>query len=166
MKKSLFVTLVAAALLLAACAGATTPGAETVQAVQSTVEGVATDVAPTVEAAAPTVEAAVTDAAGLCPGVDITALTTAGAGLYAEQCASCHGAAGEGVGSFPALANNTAVTAEDATELITSYFAVDAHPKTIAPDQLAGLMSFIRSDFNGGVAAVCPGLIEQVQPSQ
>lgn len=99
-----------------------------------------------------------------CVGVDTQALMTAGQAVYTESCAGCHGAQGEGQGDNPALAANQDMTVADAAALVQAYFAVDAHPKTLSVDDLAGALTYVRSSFGNTATAICPDQITIPMP--
>jgi mono/diheme cytochrome c family protein len=157
-------------LALAACAsGGTTGGASPTTSAGGDAGGATGGNAAGGDAASPTTAAggdagAGAGAAANCAGVDTTALVSSGQAAYSERCASCHGAQGEGQGDFPAIAGNTAVTGDDVAGLVNSYFAVDAHPKDVTPEQLAGLFSYARSNFGNTAAVVCPSDITVPAP--
>jgi mono/diheme cytochrome c family protein len=85
---------------------------------------------------------------------------TAGQTYYGENCASCHGQEGEGVGDFPGLAANSDLTGADVAALVQGYFEVGAHPKDITPEQLAGVLTFARGSFGNTAQAICPADIQ------
>lgn len=91
-----------------------------------------------------------------CVGVDTQAMMTAGQTLYTENCASCHGEQGEGVGDFPPLAASQVATVADVQTLVQGYFSVEAHPKTLTPEDYSALFSFVRGSFGNTAPAVCP----------
>lgn len=132
---------------LAACSPATTT------AVPSAPETAATEPGA-MEATQPA--AGDGSAAGTCVSVDTNQLMTAGQTLYTDQCASCHGEQGEGMGDFPALTGNAMVTGEDVVQLVTGYFAVDAHPKTLSQEDLSALLSYTRGSFGNTGTVICP----------
>ncbi len=82
-----------------------------------------------------------------------------GEALYAANCASCHGASGEGVGSvFPALAGNDHL----ADAAYTIDVIVNGKPGTAMPafgsrfsdEELAALVSYVRTSWNNSFGAV------------
>jgi len=91
-----------------------------------------------------------------CVGIDTQAMIAAGQILYVENCASCHGEQGEGVGNFPPLAANQVVTAVDVQQLVQGYFEVSAHPKELAPQDIAALFTYTRVSFGNTAEVVCP----------
>ena len=80
-----------------------------------------------------------------------------GADLYAAQCASCHGATGEGMGEvFPALAGNAALA--DAEHVIR--IVLRGQPGTAMPafgrlsdEEVAAVVSHIRTSWGNGYGA-------------
>ena len=93
---------------------------------------------------------------GMCVSVDTNQLMNTGQSLYNDQCASCHGEQGEGVGNFPALTGNTVVTGQDIVGLVQGYFAVDAHPKTVTAEDLSALLTYSRGAFGNTGTVICP----------
>lgn len=91
-----------------------------------------------------------------CAGIDTQALMTTGQDLYSKNCASCHGEQGEGTGNFPALAGSQIATAADVQQLVQGYFSVEAHPKTLTPEDFSALFSYVRGSFGNTAKAVCP----------
>jgi mono/diheme cytochrome c family protein len=93
---------------------------------------------------------------------------TAGNQVYTDMCAGCHGPAGEGQASFPALTGNANVTAQDATQLVTNFFNLQAHPflADMTPDQIAQVLSYTRVTFGNNASVVCSDIIESLQPAQ
>jgi mono/diheme cytochrome c family protein len=144
----LILMLVALMLLLAAC-GPAEPGATT--------PGTTNGAAPMETQAVP---GTVPDTLAQCAGVDTQELATAGQQLYETSCASCHGAQGEGVGDFPAIAGNTAVTGDDVVQLVQNYFAVEAHPRDVTAQDLASLFTYVRGAFGNSAEVVCPEVIQ------
>lgn len=147
-KKMLRIAFSVAALLMfvtacTAAAPANTEGADQVPGTGATAEGTS----PVVETLGAAVE---------CAGVDTQLMIAAGQTLYTENCASCHGEQGEGVGDFPALAGNQVVTTADVQQLIQGYFAVDAHPKEMMPEDFAAMFTYMRGSFGNTADAVCP----------
>ena len=99
------------------------------------------------------------------PNVDSQELVNTGEGIYNQQCASCHGAQGEGVGSFPALAGNPAINADDTSTLISGFLQVQAHPQ-LDNQQLAAVLSYARGSFGNTKSFVCPSQVDAVRPPQ
>ncbi len=93
-----------------------------------------------------------------------------GAQLYGDHCAACHGSQGEGApGAYPALAGNRAVTLNPPANLVHIVLeggfapatAGNPRPYGMPPfgpvlnnDELADLLSFIRSSWGNRAAAV------------
>ncbi|WP_456446192.1 c-type cytochrome [Oceanithermus sp.] len=100
-------------------------------------------IARSVAAAAPTAKAGAAD----------------GAGLYAANCASCHGKAGEGLGAvFPALAGNDALA--DADFVIRTVLngvpgtAMPAFGGRFSDEEVAAVVSYVRTSWGNGYGAV------------
>lgn len=82
-----------------------------------------------------------------------------GAALYATNCASCHGASGEGMGSvFPALAGNDKLA--DAGYVIDVVLsgkpgtAMPAFGGRFSDEEIAALVSYVRTSWGNGYGAV------------
>jgi mono/diheme cytochrome c family protein len=110
--------------------------------------------------------AATEPAAGSASGASTTceltleeeqALTTTGETFYTATCVACHGAQGEGQGSFPSLAGNVEVTADDPSELIAILKDPQIHPfaSAVTDEQVAAVVTYIRGAFGNQAAAVC-----------
>lgn len=161
MKKSPFRIILALLILmvaLAACAGGTgeTPAADGTTGGATGAETPATGMETPADGAAVTQEVPETGADANCVGVDTQALMTSGQTFYTEQCAGCHGEQGEGQGDFPGLAGAASVTGDDIAGLVQAYFAVDAHPKDVTPDDLAAVLTYSRGSFGNMANPVCP----------
>ena len=150
MKIKILVLFTALMLVLAACTGA--PAATT---------------EPGVGVTGPTESAGGAGAAGTCVTVpDQQAFVTAGQGVYEANCAGCHGAQGEGSGNFPALTNIGDAAMADPIGLVTEYFSVDAHPKTLTADDVAAVLSYSSTSFGNSTAIVCPDQVLENMPAQ
>jgi mono/diheme cytochrome c family protein len=154
----ILVLALAAALLLAACGPAAPNSGDATGGNSGALPTDAAGAAPT-EAAAGGEEVPQT---GAC---DAQTLIAAGEGLYTEQCAGCHGAQGEGSDEFPSLAGGDITTA-DALTLVQKYLSVEAHPKTLTPDDLSAVLTFVRGSFGNTGEAICADVIQQVLPVQ
>ena len=96
------------------------------------------------------------------------AVLKAGAALYADRCADCHGVRGEGVpGIYPALAGNPTVLQPTARNLVQVLrrggfppsTAGNARPYSMPPLPLntadtAAVVSFVRQSWGNGASAV------------
>jgi len=75
--------------------------------------------------------------------------------LYREHCKACHGAQGEGQpGRYPALANNRAVTAAPATNVLRIVLVGGYSPVTRRDPRPHGMPPFAQTLGDDGVAAV------------
>jgi cytochrome c553 len=146
----LLVAFTLLALVLAACAGGTTTGGT--PGVGDTNGTLAVPGTGSTEA----VPGAVGGDTGQCVGVDIDQLTATGQTFYNESCAGCHGQQGEGVGDFPPLAGSENIASGNVAALVESYFAVDAHPKSVTPDQMAGVFNYMGTAFGDTEQVICP----------
>jgi len=104
-----------------------------------------------------------------------------GALVYLNNCSACHRSDGQGAQrTFPTLARNSAVAAKDPTSLIRLVLQGSAMPYTTeAPSELgmpgfgwrltdqnvADLLSFVRSSWGNQAAAVTPQQVAKVRSS-
>ena len=111
-----------------------------------------------------------TDAAAPAPGAVDSTANAAGAKLYGQHCAQCHGEQGEGApGAYPALAGNRAVTMAETANLVHIVLEGGFAPSTagnprpygmppFAPvlntDEVAQLLSFVRNSWGNRAPAV------------
>lgn len=97
------------------------------------------------------------------------AMLREGAGLYREHCAACHGARGEGLGPYPALAGNRALTLDDPVNAIRMLMnggfppgtAGNPRPYGMPPfshvlddAQAAALLTWLRANWGNAAAPV------------
>lgn len=108
-------------------------------------------------------------------------LGSAGAALYLNNCNACHRSDGTGaMPAFPALAGNTAVNAVDpaslihlvlsgsrmpSTELAPTPLAMPDFGKRLSDQQVADLLTFVRSSWGNRAAAVTREQVTQVRKS-
>ncbi len=79
----------------------------------------------------------------------------AGAAIYRDQCASCHGAQGEGVaGMYPALAGNRAVTMQSPNNVVRAVLQGGFPPATAGNPRPFGMPPFLHVLPDEGVAQV------------
>jgi mono/diheme cytochrome c family protein len=109
-----------------------------------------------------------TGAVAACANTDAAQLVQAGKDVYSTRCASCHGEQGEGQGNFPALMNNSQITAQDAATMVQKMMDPSVHPfiTDITNTDVASVLSYVRSSFGGGASAVCPEIIDALRPPQ
>lgn len=163
MKIKILVLCTALMLVLAACGGAPAATTEPGVGVTGPTEA-AGDTSPTTAAGGDTGAAG---PAGTCATVpDPQVFVTAGQGVYEANCAGCHGAQGEGSGNFPALTNIGESATTDPIGLVTEYFSVDAHPKTLTADDVAAVLSFSSASFSNSTAVICPDQVLENMPAQ
>lgn len=102
-----------------------------------------------------------------------------GAELYRQHCADCHGAQGQGrAGSYPPLAGNRLVTMALPHNLVRSVMAggfaqataAEPQPHSMPPygalmsdEELAAVLSFVRSAWGHHAAPVGPVLVNQLR---
>ncbi|MDP9899103.1 c-type cytochrome [Variovorax ginsengisoli] len=106
-----------------------------------------------------------------------------GAMVYLNNCNACHqssgaGASAGGLGVFPSLAGNSVVNAKDPTSLIRIVLAGSAMPSTekapsalampgfgwrLTDDNVADLLSFVRSSWGNRAEAVTPAQVATVR---
>jgi mono/diheme cytochrome c family protein len=101
---------------------------------------------------------------------------TDGPGLYAQYCASCHQANGQGLpGAFPPLAGSSVANGDSAylTQMVLSGFAgritvkgqtydgnMPAMGTVLNDAQLAEILTYVRSTWNNKAAAVNAGMVK------
>jgi mono/diheme cytochrome c family protein len=79
----------------------------------------------------------------------------AGAAIYSDHCADCHGAAGEGVaGMYPALAGNRAVTLHSPNNVVRAVLYGGFPPATAGNPRPFGMPPFVHALPDEGVAQV------------
>lgn len=125
--------------------------------------------APT-EPTAPPEPAAPTEAAGeATPAegeeVDLVAM---GEGIFATQCAGCHGQDGQGVpGTYPALAGSPVATAEDPTgairQVVNGGGGMPAYGDILSDEEIASVLSYVRNSFGNEASLVQPEDVEAVR---
>lgn len=83
------------------------------------------------------------------------AKTRRGASLYGDQCAQCHGAAGEGVpGAYPALAGNRTVKMAQTTNLVQAVLHGGFAPATTGNPRPFGMPPYLLVLDDADIAAV------------
>ncbi|XAH21742.1 cytochrome c [Xylophilus sp. GW821-FHT01B05] len=125
-------------------------------------------------------------AAAVAPAADPTAMALRdgkveqrGALVYLNNCSACHRSDGQGAQrTFPTLARNSAVAAKDPTSLIRLVLQGSAMPYTteapselgmpgfgwrLTDDNVADLLSFVRSSWGNKAAAVTPQEVAKVR---
>lgn len=97
------------------------------------------------------------------PGLAEPAAQAAGAQVFADSCAACHQAKGEGVkGAFPALAGNAFVQGDAkalASTVLQGRGGMPSFSGDLNDDQLAQVLSFIRSSWGNKADAVTPDVV-------
>ena len=89
------------------------------------------------------------------PNAAPSRLATAGAKLYEQHCAACHGAQGEGVpGAYPPLAGNRAVTLAQTENLLQTVLHGGFGPATAGRPQPYGMPPFTLTLSDTEIAAV------------
>ncbi|MES2187730.1 MAG: cytochrome c [Pseudomonadota bacterium] len=104
-----------------------------------------------------------------------------GAMVYLNNCAACHRSDGQGAQkTFPALAHNSAVAARDTTSLVRlvlqgsamahtadapSAIAMPAFGWRLSDDNVADVLSFVRSSWGNRADAVAPQAVAKVRGS-
>jgi hypothetical protein len=101
-----------------------------------------------------------------CAGIDFQALAATGQQYYEANCASCHGAKGEGKEKNPALAGSAIVNTQDPEQLVTRFFNVSAHAQTITTDQAAAVFTYIRGAFDNTGQPICSFQVLEFRPAQ
>jgi len=157
-RRMLFITsIVILAILMAACAPAANESGET-PAANGEQPGGSAVTEPAGEEAA----------ANECADIDAQTLAQTGNDVYSTRCASCHGAQGEGVGTFPGLAGIESLNAADGATTLQTFFNPEVHPflDDITNQDVAAVLTFVRGSFGNTGTVVCPELVETIRPSQ
>jgi cytochrome c oxidase subunit 2 len=112
----------------------------------------------TAAGAEPTSAAGGTGTPACLSGPSQEEMMATGEQIYTNTCAACHGPEGQGAGSFPPLANNEDITAEDATESIMKLLDPTVHPFITQFDanDLAAVMTYTRMSFGNTATVICP----------
>jgi mono/diheme cytochrome c family protein len=113
---------------------------------------------PSAAAAEPTGPAGGTGTPACLSGPSQEEMIATGEQIYTNTCAACHGPEGQGAGSFPALANNDNITAEDATESLMKLLDPTVHPFIAQFDasDLAAVVTYTRMSFGNTATVICP----------
>lgn len=110
------------------------------------------------ESADTTDDTADQEAAAAETGDDADTLISAGAEVYAANCASCHQSEGDGTGAYPALAGSQLVTDEDPSAVIEIVLhgqgEMPAFADTLDEEAIAAVVSYIRNSWENEAAAV------------
>ena len=89
-----------------------------------------------------------------------------GAEIYQGQCVSCHQADGEGAGAYPALAGSDRVLGEP-DELVAFVLngrgVMPAFRNVLDDEQLAAVLSHVRSSFGNEAEAIEPELVAELR---
>lgn len=108
------------------------------------------------------------------PGSAATAATADGKALFSAKCAACHQVTGLGAGPYPPLAGNADVTSADTSTLILTVLNGRSGPiqvnnktfsgtmpawKDLSNDELAAVLTYVRSAWSNKAAAVTPDQI-------
>ena len=102
-----------------------------------------------------------------------------GAAVYAQSCAGCHGAAGQGTpGVFPPLAGSEWVNGRDTTVAAivlngitgsltvkgsTYNGAMPTFKAQLSADQIAAVLTYVRSQWGNGRPAIRPDVVAKVR---
>lgn len=105
------------------------------------------------------------DTADATPEADLLAQ---GAQIFANVCAACHQPDGQGIeGIYPALAGNQFVTLEDPQPVIqvvlTGRGGMPRFADSYNNEQIAGIISYIRSDLGNNASEVEPSTVQEVR---
>lgn len=140
-------------------------------AAPSVTQAAATTAAPATTSAPATTEAATTAPGASAAACNLTAeqeqqLLAAGETLFTATCVACHGAQGQGQGDIPPLANNPEVTAEDPEAMLAILINPQIHPfvNQLDSEQIASVISYVRSAFGNQASAICAELIPTTTP--
>jgi cytochrome c6 len=101
---------------------------------------------------------------------DAETLVQRGEAIYAEHCASCHQADGQGQDDYPALAGSAFVTADDPAQVIETVLhgrgAMPAFEDTLANQAIAAVVSYIRNSWGNSADAVTVEQVRTITNSQ
>jgi cytochrome c oxidase subunit II len=96
-------------------------------------------------------------ACSLALAVSATALAQDGEALYAQHCASCHQPQGQGLGTFPALADNAFVTGDE-TEVVALVLqgraAMPAFAGILDDAEIAAVLTHVRGAWGNDAGAI------------
>ena len=118
--------------------------------------------------------------AGTASSAPASAASAQGATVFSNNCSSCHGASGQGTpGAFPPLAGNPAVTAADPKDIIHTVIDGKSGPLTVngqtfnstmpawksqlKPDEIAQVLTYIRSSWGNQASAVTAAQVQAVE---
>ena len=112
-------------------------------------------------------------------GASATAGTPDGGRVYSQNCASCHGASGQGLeGTFPPLAGNPYVTGDPKKVIATvdngmhGAITVNGHPFNgvmpawmgkLKPAEIAAVITYIRSSWGNNAPPVTEAQVKEVK---
>ena len=86
-----------------------------------------------------------------------------GQAVYAANCAACHQASGAGIkGAFPALAGDPFVAGDPAPligRVLAGKAGMPAFAASLSDDQVAAVVTYVRSAWGNGGGAVTPAQI-------
>jgi cytochrome c oxidase subunit II len=94
------------------------------------------------------------------------ALAQEGAELYQTHCAACHQPAGEGLGTFPALAGNTFVQGDPhdvARVVLFGRAAMPPFANILDDDEIAAVVTFIRTSWGNDASEVEAETVAEVR---
>ena len=112
------------------------------------------------------------------PPSDAERPAVSGADLYVQQCATCHGQDGAGLGPFPPLEGSQWVVGDDDTAIrillhgLQGRITVDdrvynnvmpAFGRRLSDDEIAALLSFVRSSWGNEAEAIDPSDVSEVR---
>jgi cytochrome c oxidase subunit II len=95
-----------------------------------------------------------------------SALAQDGAEVYAAQCASCHQPEGQGLGTFPALADNEFVQGDErdvVALMLTGREAMPAFGSILDDAEIAAVLTHVRSAWGNDADAIDADLVADVR---
>ena len=92
-----------------------------------------------------------------------------GEGVYADECATCHSASGQGSSLYPALNGSEFLTADDPSQAIQLVLQgrgeMPSFSDVLSNRQIAAVLSYERTSWSNEAAPVTEAEVEAVRQS-
>ncbi len=92
-----------------------------------------------------------------------------GAALFDQNCSACHQSTGKGIpGAFPALASDPFVLgapSAPASVVLNGRGGMPTFGKDLTDDQIAAVLTYVRSSWGNHAAAVAPAVVQAARNS-